>query len=73
MRSIDIVALQAQHESAQMLYGAITVNKQNAGFDSGGSHKEQPCGYLGCSQEYTRASTCLWPYHRSTKTLFQSC
>jgi len=38
--SIDIVALQAQHESAQMLYGAITVNKQNAGFDSGGSHKE---------------------------------
>src|SRR5258707_1002893 len=35
---INVIALHAQHESAQMLHGAITVNKQNAGLTSESSH-----------------------------------
>jgi len=37
-RGINVIAAHPQHQGPQMLYGAIAVNKQNAGFAFDWSH-----------------------------------
>src|SRR5882724_965909 len=64
--SFNVIASHAQHESAQMLHGGVTVNKQNAGLTSESSHDR-------CCQSTPAQAPAYGPIIVVPGLLFHSC